>query len=114
MKKLVLLALPFALAACGGEPAPQPTETAAPTPTETTATLLPPDQAQFSEMFAAACPEAKKVAVSECKRDGFGSEDLLCEFGLGEDNYPRNQVKLSPADGKWVFSDAENTCKNLK
>ena len=111
MKKLAFL-LPLALvAACSEEPAPAPeaTTAAAATP-EPVETLPAPDQALFTAKYAEACPEAKPVNTAVCKRAGFGSEDVLCEFGLGDDEYLRNKATLTPSEGDWAFADPENVC----
>ena len=76
-----------------------------------TPSLKAPDQALFSELFAAACPEAAKVNTAVCKRAGFGSDEVTCEYGLGEDKYLRNKATLAPTDGKWAIKDAEAVCK---
>ena len=109
MKKLALI-LPVALlAACGEEPAPEPTptEVAAPEPVET---LAAPDQALFTEKYAEACPEEEAVNTAVCRRAGMGSPDVICEFGLGEDEYLRNKATLTAGDGEWVLADPENVC----
>ena len=113
MKKLALALLPaFALAACSEEPAPAPQ----PTPTETVAAIpeepaLPaPDATIFAETFAKACPAAKAVSTSACKRAGFGSEDVICQYGLGKDEYLRHSATLTPGDGEWTVADPETVC----
>ena len=109
MKKLSFL-LPLALlAACGEEPAPEPTATAVATP-EPVESLTPPDQAYFTEKYAEQCPEDEAVNTAVCRRAGLGSPDVLCEFGLGEDEYLRNEATLTAGDGDWVFADPENVC----
>ncbi len=110
MKHLALL-LPIALlAACGQEPAPQPVETAAAATPEPIATLPAPDQAKFTELLAAACPEAKPVNTAVCKRAGMGSPDVVCEYGLGEDTYLRNKAVLTAGEGDWTLKDSETVC----
>ncbi len=110
MKTLALL-LPLALlASCGQEPAADPaTETALATP-EPIETLPAPDQALFAEKYAAACPEEEAVNTAVCRRAGMGSPNVVCEFGLGEDEYLRNKATLTAGDGEWVFADPENIC----
>ena len=112
MKKIAILLPLFALAACSqeaAEPAPAATNTApAPAPT---ASLPAPDQALFGELFAKACPEAEKVNTAVCKRAGFGSNQVTCEYGLGEDKYLRDKATLAPSDGAWAIQDAEAVCK---
>ena len=109
MTKFALL-LPLALlAACGDEPAaePVPTEAAAPEPIET---LPAPDQALFTAKYAEACPEEEAVNTAVCRRAGMGSPDVICEFGLGEDEYLRNKATLTDGEGEWVFAEPENVC----
>ena len=110
MKKFVLL-LPLAfLAACGEEPAPQPVDEAAAPVAEATPSLPAPDQALFTAKYAEACPEDEAVNTAVCKRAGLGSDDVICEFGLGEDEYLRNSATLSAGDGEWVFAEPDNVC----
>lgn len=109
MKKLALL-LPLALlAACGEEPAAEApaADVAAPEPVQS---LPAPDQALFTEKYAEACPEEDAVSTALCKRAGLGSDDVICEFGLGEDEYRRNSATLTTGEGEWVFADPENVC----
>ncbi|WP_374405001.1 hypothetical protein [Pelagerythrobacter sp.] len=110
MKKIAFLlpALTLALAACGEEPAPEPTPTVAPTPTEPA--LPAPDQALFTGLLAEACPELEPVNTAVCKRAGFGSSDVICEYGLGSDEYLRDKATLTPGDGEWTLADPENVC----
>lgn len=108
MKKLSLL-LPLALlTACGEEPAPEPVETAAPEPA---VELTPPDEALFTELFAASCPTAEPVATAFC-RTAMGAETALCEFGLGNDDVLRHDATLEVDDGgeNWVIADADALC----
>ena len=110
MKKLALILPLFALAACGQEAAeaPAPAETvAAPEPVES---LAAPDQAYFTEKYAEQCPDAEPVNTAVCRRAGMGSPDVVCEFGLGEDEYLRNEATLTAGDGDWVFADPEQVC----
>ena len=111
MKKIALALLPvLALAACGEEPAPapQPTETAVAEP-EVPA-LPAPDEGVFAATIAKACPSAKPVSTSVCKRAGFGSSDVICNYGLGEDEYLRHSATLTPGDGEWTVVDTETVC----
>lgn len=98
------------LSACSGEPEAQPTEAATQAAPAPTASLPAPTQELFTELYAAACPADEPVSTAACKRAGFGSEDVLCEFGLGEDEYLRNEATLTPADGAWTLADPENAC----
>jgi len=112
VKKIAFLLPLFALAACSGEPAAEPTPAATATPAPVATPSLPaPDQALFSDLFAKACPEAEKVNTAVCKRAGFGSSEVTCEYGLGEDKYLRDKATLAPADGAWALKDAEAVCK---
>ncbi|WP_240782119.1 hypothetical protein [Qipengyuania sediminis] len=103
------LAAALALAACSQEPEPAPAP-ASPAPV-VTPSLPAPDQALFSELFGKACPGAEKVNTAACKRAGFGSEEVICEYGLGEDTYLRNSATLAQVDGAWAIKDAETVCK---
>lgn len=111
MKKIALSLLPFTvlMAACGEEPTPEPApaETVAPEPIES---LPAPDQELFATLHAAACPEAKPVNTAVCRRAGMGSEDVICEYGLGDDEYLRNTAILTAGDGEWVLTDTETVC----
>ena len=113
MKKIALSLLPImALAACGEEPVPAPE----PTPTETAVAepeepaLPAPDEAVFAETFAKACPAAKPVNHSVCKRAGFGSDNFVCEYGLGDDEYLRHKATMTPGDGEWAVDNSETVC----
>lgn len=113
MKKICLSLLPIlALTACGQEAAPEPE----PTPTETAVaepeepSLPAPDEGVFAEVLAKACPSAKPVSTSVCKRAGFGSQDVICNYGLGEDEYLRHSATLTPGDGAWTVVDTETVC----
>ncbi len=110
MKKLAyLIPLTLLIAACGEEPAPQPVdEVAAPAPSGPS--LSAPDQALFTAKYAEACPEDDAVNTAVCKRAGMGSSDVVCEFGLGEDEYLRNKATLSAGDTDWTLADPENVC----
>ncbi|RXZ65666.1 hypothetical protein ETX26_02690 [Pelagerythrobacter rhizovicinus] len=109
VKKIALLLPVLALAACGQEPAPEPAPTQTPT-APATPSLPAPDQELFTELLAEACPELAPVNTAVCKRAGFGSSDVICEYGLGEDEYLRNKAKLTPGEGEWVLADPENVC----
>ncbi len=114
MKKsafLLPLLVPITLlAACGEEPAPapEPTATAAPAPV---VTLPAPDQALLTELLAQTCPDLKPVNTAVCRR-GMGSTTVACEYGLGDDEYLRNDATLAPneAGDAWEIQDAEAVC----
>ncbi|GMM92811.1 hypothetical protein [Qipengyuania sp. MTN3-11] len=109
MKNIAFILPLLALAACGEEPATEPAEvaTVAPEPVES---LPAPDQALFTARYAEACPEDDAVNTAVCRRAGLGSPDVVCEFGLGEDEYLRNKATLTASDGDWAFADPENVC----
>ncbi len=111
MNKLALT-LPLAIAlltACGEEPAPEAAATQAVAP-EAIDTLPAPDQALFTEKYAEACPEEEAVNTAVCRRAGLGSPNVICEFGLGEDEYLRNEATLIEGEGEWTLADPENVC----
>ena len=112
VKTLALILPLFALSACGSEPAPKPAPTATATvpATPLKPTLPPPDQATFSKVFAKACPEAAKVAITSCRAEGMGATTFICEYGLGNDKYLRNTAKISQKDGAYVLDNPEKTC----
>jgi hypothetical protein len=113
VKKIALLLPLLALAACGQEPAPapEPTATAAAAPVST---LPPPDKEHFADAFAV-CQGAKPVNEVSCKRAGLGSEDVICDYSLGDDEFMRNKATLNPNAGKdgWVLADATNVCTGV-
>ncbi|MEC9066093.1 MSCRAMM family adhesin [Pelagerythrobacter marinus] len=111
MKKIALFvpALALSLAACGEEPAPEPAPVQTPEPAPEPS-LPAPDQELFSGLLAEACPELKPVNTAVCKRAGFGSSDVICEYGLGEDSYLRNKATLTPGDGEWTLADPASIC----
>lgn len=111
MNKFAFILPIVALAACSQEPAAEPAGTAVATPVASATPTLPaPDQALFSDVFAKTCPEAAEVNTAVCKRAAFGSDEVSCEYGLGEDTYLRNQATLTPADGAWALKDAATVC----
>ncbi len=112
MTKLAFLipALALALVACGEEPAPAPVETPVAAPTPTTPSLPAPDQAKFTEVFAAACPEAEPVSTALCRSQGLQGNGFVCDYGLGTDEYRRNTAVLVPADGEWTLDNPETVC----
>jgi len=112
--KQIALLLPLALlAACGqeAEDAPAAAETVAATP-EPVSTLPAPTQETFSAAFGEACKGAKPVKIAVCKRAGMGSKDVVCEFGLGDDEYLRNKATLTANEDNsgWVLSDPTTVC----
>ncbi len=108
MKKLAFLLPLLALAACAEEPAPAPTPTATPEPV---VTLPAPDQAMLTALLAEACPNLEPVNTAVCRR-GMGAETVACEYGLGEDEYLRNDATLAvnEAGDGWMIEDAEAVC----
>jgi curli biogenesis system outer membrane secretion channel CsgG len=108
----ITAAATLVLTGCGDSAAePAPVETPVAAAAEPTTPALPaPDEAIFSEAFAAACPNAKSVAISSCRSMGLGQSDFVCEYGLGEDEHLRHKATLTPGDGEWTVADAEKTC----
>lgn len=110
MNKLLALPLLLTLIACGEEPAPAPQPAPTATVASPTANLPPPALEVFSEVYAAACPDAPPVNVAVCRRAGLGSPEVVCEYGLGEDEYLRNRATLVAADGAWTLSNPAEVC----
>ncbi|WP_299193424.1 hypothetical protein [uncultured Erythrobacter sp.] len=97
------------LAACGEEPAPAPVET--PVVAEPEAPEIPPPDATFfTQKFAEICPNAEPVNTAACRRRGMGSPEVLCEFGLGDDEYLRHESILVQGETEWEIADPETTC----
>lgn len=114
MNKFTLILPAIALlTACGetGEDAEIDIDTA---PAEVapveTSSLPAPDQDVFSKVFAEACPDAEAVNTAVCKRAGLGSEDVLCEYGLGDDEYLRHDATLNAGEDAWMLADPETVC----
>ena len=109
IKTIPALAALALLAACGEEPAAQtaPTEAVTPEPIDT---LPAPDQALFTAKYSETCPDSEPVSTAVCKRAGLGSEDVICEYGLGDDEYLRNDATLSAGDDSWTLADPETVC----
>lgn len=110
MKHLALLLPIVLLAACGQEPAPQPTVTPTATP-EPVNSLPPADQEAFTAAFAAGCEGAEPVKTAVCKR-AMGSKDVSCEYGLGDDEFLRHKAVLTVNDENtgWVLADPAKIC----
>ena len=111
MNKTFFLFPVIALAACGQEPAPEPVPVEV-APAAVVSTLPAPDQETFAEALSAACNGVEPVNQAVCKRAGMGSTEVVCEYGLGKDEYLRNKATLSPNADKtgWVLSDAATVC----
>jgi hypothetical protein len=111
VNKIALLIPFFALAACGQEPAPEPAPTQAAAAPEPVQTLPAPDQALFGKVFAETCEGAEPVSEAVCRR-AMGSEEVACEFGLGEDKYLRHDATLAANEDNtgWELKDAEALC----
>ena len=109
MRSLFVCAALFALAACNSEepvePAPVETPVVEPTPT-----LPAPGTEAFAAAYAKVCPDAEPVNSAVCKSKGLGETGFICDFALGDDEYRRNTAELSPGEGEWILSDAENAC----
>ena len=110
MKTAFFLFPLIVLAGCSSEPAPEPTPTATATAPVGAPPLAAPDQALFTRLYAATCPDAEPVSTAVCKRAGFGSEEVTCEYGLGEDKYLRNKATLVPAEDEWAVKDGAAIC----
>ena len=108
MKKIALFLPLFALAACGEEPAPEPVETAVAEPAPV---LAAPDQELFTTLLAEACPDAEPVNTAVCRR-AMGSEEAVCEYGLGDDEFLRNDatIVVDESGENWMIADAESVC----
>jgi len=112
MKKIAFLLPLFALAACSKEsPAPAPTATAPAAATPVKPSLPAPDKDSFGKLFAEACPKAEAVNNAVCKRAGMGSPEVICEYGLGEDKYLRDEATLVAGDAAWTLKDPEAMCE---
>lgn len=113
MTKLACLLPLIALAACSQEPEPAPAVPATPAAV-VTPSLPAPDQALFTQLYAAACPDAKPVGKALCKRAGMGSQEVNCEYALGEDEYLRNTATLVAGEDAWAIKDAPAVCAAAK
>ncbi len=38
------------------------------------------------------------------------SSDVICSYGLGEDEFLRHKATLTPGDGEWNIADPETIC----
>lgn len=88
---------------------PAPVETPEATELDTPR-IPPPDETVFAATFAKTCPNAEPVNTSACKRAGMGSPEVICEYGLGDDEYLRNETKLVEGETEWEIADPETTC----
>jgi hypothetical protein len=110
MNKLFVLPVLALLSACGQEPAPAPQPTATAAAASPTEGLPAPDQELFTKTFAETCPEAEPISNAVCKRAGLGSAEVICEYGVGEDNYLRHTTTLVAGEGKWALAEPEKLC----
>lgn len=98
----------------GCEQQSNPNNVTNPSPIDVIEPALPalptPTQAIFSELFAAACPMAPKVNSAACQRESMGSSNVICEYGLGTDEYLRNEATLTKGNSEWVLQDVETIC----
>ena len=109
MKTIFPLAALALLAACS-ESAPEPAETPAAAPTEEVESLGPPSEDTFKTAFAEACPNAETVASAICESKGIGSDEFVCEYGLGDTEYRGLEADLKEGEEKWVLADPETVC----
>lgn len=112
-KRTILMLLPFAALAACSEQAPAPAVEETPSveeQIEATQTIAAPDQELFAATLAETCPRAKPVNTAVCKRAGLGSEDVVCEYGLGDDEYLRNKATMTVVDDAWTIADPETVC----
>ena len=35
---------------------------------------------------------------------------MICEYGLGDDEYRRDSATLTPGDGEWTLAEPEAVC----
>ena len=109
--KLLVIAPLALLAACGEEPAPEPAPVETPVVAAPEVPSIPaPDEKVFAATFAKTCPNAKPVKTSTCKRAGMGSPEVICQYGLGDDEYLRNTTTLVQGESEWEIADPETTC----
>ncbi|MXO85725.1 hypothetical protein GRI38_06730 [Altererythrobacter aurantiacus] len=114
MKKFFVIAACAALVACGEAAEEAPEQVPADVATEEeTFEVEPerpaPDQAVFTEVFAATCPDAEPVSNAVCRR-ALGQDNVSCEFGLGEDQYLRHEAMLTPDGEGWALDNAPAIC----
>jgi hypothetical protein len=114
VKQIALLLPLVLLAACGqqAEDAPAAAKTVAAAAPAPVSKLPAPTQQTFAAAFGDACKGAKPVKTAVCKRAGLGSKDVVCEFGLGDDEYLRNRATLTANEDNtgWVLADPATVC----
>ena len=78
---------------------------------EAVSTLPAPDEDLFTQVFADTCEGAEPVSTAVC-RHSMGSDTAACEFGLGDDEYLRNEATIAINDDEtgWNLAEPEAIC----
>jgi len=110
MKVVFACAAVFALAACNSEAPVEPDSVQAQVVMPIEPSISAPNEELFAAAYAEACGDAQPVNTSICKSQGLGKEGFVCEYGLGNDEYLRNDAIILPVEGKWALAEPEKTC----